>query len=298
MTTPTPEQRHQEKAFILTTVADTAITATLALIAIVGGSLAMLSEATRAVLLLSINFYTIWLMLGVHRGRFTTFEYGTGKLERLIFAVVGVGLLLGAYWVLKSVADAFIDDGPPASPLSLTFGALINAVNLVVNYIGWHAMTRAARKDGPGLMAAEISSRFGSLVGSAILQVTITASVLAKDPVIVLTFDAIGAVLVAFLMTRRGLKMVIAGISSLLDQPPDPDLAQSIRNAVARVVPPDALETLRMRRGGPVVYVDIVARPDAFNTVHDITSGAEEIRRALADLPDGVDVSLAVGASA
>lgn len=290
---PSAAERAGEKAFARTTAADIGITLAIFIVAVLSGSLTMLSETLRAVLLLSVQVYTLWLLFGVHRGRFKRFEYGIAKLERFIFVVVGVGLVFGALWVGRSVLDAFAGEGPPASPLGLAFAAIINAVNLGINFIGWHAIHSATRGRDPGLLAGELSAKFGALVGSVILQITLTLAALAKDPATVLALDALGATLVALLMAKRGLKMIFAGLNSLLDQPPGRALAEAIRAAVLSAIPAGDISGMRMRMAGGVVFVDVAVESAAFGTVGHLAERIEAVREALADLPSPVDLTVA-----
>lgn len=294
---PTIEERASEKAFALTTVADITILILLVLAAIASGSLTMLSEAARGALLLVMQIYTLWLLLASHRGRLTRFEYGTGKMEQFVFAVIGVGLVVGAIWVAQSVFYAFAANEPPASPLGLSIAAIVNAINLVINLVGWHAMWFASRGRDPGLLAGELSARFGALVGSAILQVSLTAAAFAKDPLLVLIFDAFGATLVAILMGKRGVSMIIRGLSTLLDQPPPAALAMAIRSSITAIIPETDILGLRMRRGGKQIFVEVAIDEMALSTVQHIAERSNSIRRALHNLEAPVDLTLVVGAA-
>lgn len=292
---PTRAERTEESAFVLTTVADVIIAVSLVVAALASGSLTMLSEASRGVLLLSIQLYTLSLFMASHRGRLTRFQYGTGKMEQFVSIVVGLGLVVGAIWVAQSVFDAFQTGEPPASPLGLSIAAVINAVNLGINFIGWHAMRSASRGRDPGLLGAELSARFGALVGSVILQITLTAAAFAKDPLLVLTFDAIGASLVALLMIKRGLTMILRGLSTLLDQPPSTAIAQAIRSIVVSVIPEAEILGLRMRWGGKLIFVEVAINEMALSTVQHIAERTEAIRRALEEVGAPVDLTLVIG---
>ncbi|MCR9138566.1 MAG: cation transporter [Alphaproteobacteria bacterium] len=292
---PTAQERAGERAFALTNAADVAMLILMVLAAIASGSLTMFSESARGVLLLIMQIYTLWLLRASHRGQLTRFEYGTGKMEQFVFVIVGIGLLVGTIWVVQSVLDAFVTTEPPASPLGLSVAAIVNAINLGINLIGWHAMWSASRGRDPGLLAGELSARFGSLVGSAILQVSLTAAALAKDPVLVLTFDAFGATLVALLMGKRGLSMIMKGLSTLLDQPPSAALSQAIRSKVTAIIPETDILGLRMRRGGKQIFVEVAIDGMAVSTVQHIAERSDTIRQALHTLDSPVDLTLVVG---
>ena len=101
--TPSAGERAKERAFLLTVSADTVITLMLVLVAIASGSLTMLGEAIRGALMLTVVYYTLWLLRAVHRGRLKEFEFGTGKVEQFAWVIVGLSLVFGALWLAQRV---------------------------------------------------------------------------------------------------------------------------------------------------------------------------------------------------
>jgi len=137
---PTSEQRAKERSFLFGNVADIGTNTLLLVMAIATGSLTMLSEAARSWLMLVISFYAYWLMRAVHRERLTQYEYGVGKIEQFAWVLIGLSLVGAALWVLRSVVATVFSAEPAATPLGLTLSAMVNAINLLVNFAGWHAM--------------------------------------------------------------------------------------------------------------------------------------------------------------
>ena len=130
MRTPTPEERRKERAYVNTNIADSLIFATIIITAIVSGSLTMLGEAVRSCLMIIIDYLAIWVMLSVHRGRMRRYDFGPAKLEKLIWVIVGICFLIGAFSVAKSTITATMSVEPPASPFGLALAAVVNSVNL------------------------------------------------------------------------------------------------------------------------------------------------------------------------
>ena len=130
MREPTKEERAKEVSLIYAFVADTGITALLVVTAITTGSLTVFGEAVRAVLVISIQFYSIWLLNAVHRDRLTRYEYGVGKMEQFVWVVVGLGMVVGGFWVAQTVVKTILSAEPAASPLGLATAAIVNAINL------------------------------------------------------------------------------------------------------------------------------------------------------------------------
>lgn len=298
MREPTDEERAKESSFLFANATDVAATALLILMAIASGSLTMLGEAVRAQLMLIISFYAYWVMRAVHRERLTRYEYGVGKLEQFVWLVVGLSLVVGALWVASRVITTVFSSEPPASPLALTLSALVNAINLVVNFLGWYVMHVAARDDTFGVFGAQLRAKLTMLLSSLFLQWTLTVAALAKDDAIALTLDAIGASFVVGLMLSKGLPMIVRALPDLLDAAATGELKELIRTTVAGVLPENHLVAIRTRRSGPTTFARVTVSGAAFASVaalHEATAAVTDgLRRAGADV-DLVIVPLVEG---
>lgn len=289
---PSAGERSGERAFLITMVADSVIVVMLVLSAVASGSLTMLGEATRSVLLTLGVFFNFWLLRAVNRNRLPALQFGTGKIEQFAWLISGLSLVIGAGWVGHSVFTTLTGGGAPANPLALAIATLINAVNLAINLLGWTGMRAAATGGTNGVLGAEIRSRFIALIVSLILQVTLTMAALAKDPALVMLFDAMGALIVTVVMLKLGLDMANSGISSLFDQPATPDELRIVRRAIEASLPADALAGVRTRRGGDRLFVEIAVHPAAIPTLGQIERLASALRDLIAN--DGVPVDLCV----
>lgn len=294
MREPTDEQRAKEKSFLFGNLADVGTNTLLLVMAIVSGSLTMLSEAVRSWLMLSVSFYGFWVLRAVHRDRLSRYEYGVGKIEQLVWVVVGLSLVIAALWVAQRVVATVLSSEPAASPLGLTMAALVNAINLLVNFVGWHAMHVAARNDPSGVFGAQLRARLTMLLSSLFLQVTLTVAALAKDDVIALILDAVGAIFVVGLMLCKGFPMVARALPDLLDAPASEELRARIRAAVASVLPEDDIVSIRTRRSGPTTFAEIAVAPTAFASVEALRIGTAALRHALRLGGSGTDVALVV----
>jgi divalent metal cation (Fe/Co/Zn/Cd) transporter len=176
----------------------------------------------------------------------------------------------------------------PASPLALTLAALVNAINLAVNVVGWYAMHVAARSDPSGVFGAQLRARLTMLLSSLFLQVTLTVAALAKDDAIALTLDAVGAIFVVGLMICKGLPMIARALPDLLDASVTEDIRDLIHRTVAGVLPEDEIVAIRTRRSGPKAFARITVSGTAFASVaalHEATAAiTDELHRAGADV--------------
>lgn len=289
---PTAEERGKERSFFYSNMADVGTNALLVLAALGSGSLTMLSEAIRSMLMLCASLYAYWVLIAVHRGRLTRFAYGVGKLEQLVWVVVGVALALSGLWVSQKVFAAVFHSGLPPSPFGLTAAAVVNSVNTLINILGWHAMYTASSGDRSGVYGAQLRARFTMMTSSLFLQTTLTVAALAKDDVVALVLDAVGAAFVAGLMLYNGISMIGRALPDLLDAPVAGDLATLIRRTVADVLPAEQTRSIRTRRSGRTTFVEVAVVESAFPSVVALCDVRAAITESLRR--EGAEVDLAV----
>jgi divalent metal cation (Fe/Co/Zn/Cd) transporter len=266
----------------------------LMITAIVTGSLTMLSEAVRGLLLVVIQFYSVWMMYAAHRGRLDHYEYGVGKLEQFVWVVVGISLILGALWVAQAIIDTLLSSEPAISPLGLAMAAIVNGINMLLNGLALYAMYSATRDRESGVFGAQIRARIGMLLVTSVLQISLTVAALARDAGIALTLDALGASMIVCIKLQIGISMLARGIPDLLDAPATKDLAARIRRAVYRFVPDRHVISIRTRRSGETTFAEVAVSRQAFPSIAELRACAVAINEALHRDGAVVDLSLNV----
>lgn len=292
MRAPTREERAKEASFLYSTGADTGITVLLGVVAITAGSLTILSEAVRSVLMQIVSYYTLWVLRAVHRDRLTRFEYGVAKVEQVVWVVVGLGLVVSGLWIAQTVVGAIVTAQPAASPLGLALSAVTNGINTAINVCGWYAMARASRRDDSEVYRAQLRARLTMMISSLFLQVTLTAAALAKDGAVALLLDAVGATFVVGLMLYTGAKMIGRALPSLLDAPASDELRAHIHRAATSVMAEEDIVAIRTRCAGPTTFADIAVAPTAFPTLAALGEGTAAIKDALRLVGAKVDLTV------
>jgi divalent metal cation (Fe/Co/Zn/Cd) transporter len=183
MRAPTPEQKAKEAAILYTTFADVGITLLTLVFAILTLSLTLIGEALRMTLMMA-DVYSFFILRAVHRDQLRKFRFGIGKLEQICKLGIAAALVVGGFWVARRVVETLLFGQIAASPLGLAMAAVVNAINTLINTLGWFAVRAAAGNDDSSIYKAQLRSREVSLVASLIVQTTITIAVLVKDPVV------------------------------------------------------------------------------------------------------------------
>jgi len=292
MRQPSKEERAKETSLFKLAAADTVINSSIVVFAIVTGSLTLIGEAYRSMLMLTILFYSVWVLRALHRDRLHRFQYGVEKIEQFVWILVGLGLLISGFWVARTVVETVLSSQPAASPLGLTLAALVNAINTLVNVTGWFALVAASRTDDSEVYRAQIRVRFTMMVSSLFLQGTLTASALAKDAAIALVLDAVGAIFVVAVMVYSGVSTIVRALPNLLDAPAPADLVALIRKTVTAVVPEGNIRSIRTRRSGRLTFAEVAVTDSAFASVDALRAQTVTIKQALS--AEGAEIDFTV----
>ncbi len=292
MREPAKDERVRELSVLYTCLADVGTNSLLIIFAILSGSLTLLGEAIRSWLMLGASFFSLWVLRAVHRDRLKRYEYGVGKIEQFVSLVVGLGLVVSGLWVAQTVVDAILSAQPAAGPLGLTSAAIANAINALVNVLGWFAVVAASGAADSVAFRAQLRARFTMMVSSLFLQGTLTVAALAKDDAIALTLDAFGAIFVTCVMLFNGFSMTARALPNLLDAPASTNLGTLIRRTVASVMPEDDIVSIRTRRSGRAAFAQVKISGAAVTSVAALRDRTAAIDDALRR--EGAEVDLTV----
>jgi len=253
----TPQEAAEEHSLSFALIADSGIIASWLVVGLLGGSLTIIAETIRAVLMISIEAFAYVLMCRLHRGRLADLEFGTGKLEQVANLFIGGGMLAGAAWIFSGAVAIVEGERPVSAPIWLAIGALSIAANLVVNIVAWDAMRRTLHRESSLVMLAQFKARTVKLIASCVVIVTLTTAALAPDVVVVAWADAVGSVFVAGLIVVNATQILRDCIPDLLDRSAGKDVRATVEQALARHAGEfQQLERLRSRRSGRAVFVE------------------------------------------
>lgn len=295
---PTQDQKAKEAAVLYTALADLAIFFLQIAFAITTQSLALLSEAIRNGLMLTIEFFAFFTLRAVHRDRLGKFRFGIGKLEQMCNLAIGASLLLSGLWIAQRVVQSLLFDQAAATPLGLATAAVISAINLVINALGWFAMMSAARSDDSAIFRAQWRARAVKLFSSLVVQTTMTIAALAKDPMISAGLDGLGASFVGALMVAIGFKMLWGCLPDLLDRSVPKDLAAEIQATLDKAaIAPNEIARIRTRRAGNFPHIELTLATTGCLWVRDFLQRAERLDGLLRSQMPEADISIAFGAA-
>lgn len=291
--TVTEQQRARERSIQFALVLDISTMATYTLAAIAAGSLTMLAELVRGLLMTVIEVCALVVMKRIHRGRTAMFEFGSGKLEQLVNLAIACGMLGGAAWVGVGAIEKMASGTGAGTPAGFALAAIFASFNLYENVLAWDAMRRAARGGGSLIMKGQLQARVVKLVSSACVQLSLTVAALSSDPVVIVWADSLGALLVCGFIVQSGIGMIRHDLPDLVDRAVDEDVQTAITRMLARHFEDyDQLGSVRTRRSGDVVHAEITLgfRPDL--TMADVGRRIDAMKASLREEVDHADIAI------
>jgi divalent metal cation (Fe/Co/Zn/Cd) transporter len=291
-------ERAKERSIAYALVIDFFCDAGIVAFAVITGSLTLIGEAVRAVLMLAILFYSFWIMRSVHRGRLDHFQFGVLKLEYFASALLGLSFLLSAYWIAEQILLTIFADREAAGPLGLMIAAIVNAVNTLFNVINW-LMVRSARKGHQTeAYRSQLRARTIMMVSSLILQATLTAAALANDPVLAFSLDAIGSSFVCFLMLLNAVDLIGRSFPILLDWRAPKKLREQLIEAARSNFEPSDIIAVRTRRAVEGCFAELVVAAAALGPLSGLDMKRSAIENRLRELGYHVDLVIIPQAAA
>jgi cation diffusion facilitator family transporter len=293
----TDQQRARERAIRFALVMDILLMAAYAVAAIIAGSVTMIAELVRGLLMTAIEVFALVVMRRIHRGRMTRLEFGSRKLEQLVNLLIAAGLLAGAAWILFDVVKLVTGVDDAGSPAGFAFAAIATGVNLYVNVLALDGMRRASSGGGSLIMEGQLQARFVKVVSSAFVQLTLTIAALSTDATIIVWCDAIGALFVCGFIIHSAFGMIRAGLPDLIDR----SVAEEAHAAINRMLAKhfddyERLDQVRTRRSGEMVYAEVALAFDAALTIGEVNARIDAMKASLREELGEADISILAGA--
>jgi divalent metal cation (Fe/Co/Zn/Cd) transporter len=295
----TPEQHAEESSIQFGLVVDFGLAGSFVVIGMLGGSLTILAEAIRGMLMDLIELFSLMIMKRIHRGTLSDLEFGTGKLEQVANTVIGATMLGGSVWITIRAVEVLAGQTALGTPFGLAMAAIAGAVNLYFNFIAWARVRAAIRAESSLIMVAQVRSRTVKLVSSVFVLVTMTVAALSTDEKVVACADVIGSLFVASFIVVNALDMLLSGLADLLDR----SAGRTVREAVDRALAHHAgdygtLARVRSRRSGRVVFIELALRFEPRLSIAEVNRRIDELKQALGREIEHADISvLALAAS-
>jgi len=244
-------QHVKEQVALSSIAASAALTAAKAAVGFATGSLAILSEAGHSLLDLAATVMTYFAVRISGKPADKEHHYGHGKVESVsALAATALLFLLSVVVVWEALRRLIFAEGHGVEATPWAFAVII--ASIVIDFFRARVLYRVARDTASEALEAD-ALHFGSDMWSS-------AAVLAGLIAVALGYpwaDSVAAVVVAIFICVAGWRLGRRTIDTLTDTAPE-GAAEKIAPAVQRIPGVVALERLRVRQAGAVLFVDLV----------------------------------------
>lgn len=287
----TPAQKAKESAVFWAIVLDVLITVFMMGVGLLSGSMTVISEVARIILLLSIEIISYIVLCRAHRGKFKEFEFGIGKIERIVNLMVAFGLCITCLYIFGKLVS--MDDSAPLSTQSLFLAVVAADLNLIINVWFTMAFIRANRTESSIIIASQIKSRLAKTVASVIVLLVLMLALWLPDPRSARMVDMLGSVFVLCYMVIIAAGLIRESLPEILDRTVrDPEHYRILRILTTHFDQYDGFHGYVVRRSGKDLFIMLTLGFYPDNTLERIEARLAPLRRDLASQLPGSHVSI------
>lgn len=284
----TPEQRNKESAVFWAIVLDSACFCFMLVVGLFSGSMTVISEISRILLLLTIEIVSYMVLRRAHRGMFPEYEFGTGKIERIVNLLVAFGLGITCLYIFSKIVS--MGDDAPLSLPNLFLSVISADINLAINVWFTLSFVRVNQEEISIIILSQIKSRIAKTVATVIVLVVLIFTLCLPDPKSARIVDILGSIFVLCFMLVIAVDLLRESLPEILDRSvPDPDQYQILRILIKHFDRYDGFGGYRTRRSGKDLFIMITLGFFANMTVSEIQSRLEPILRDMkSEIPNAI----------
>ncbi len=281
----TPEQREKESAVLWAIVLDSCLVTFFVFVGLFSGSMTFISELIRCLLLLMIEYVSYIVLRRTHRGKFREFEFGTGKIERIVNLLVAFGLCIACLYIFTKLIS--MGEDVPMSSANLLLAVAVADVNLIINLYFTMAFIRVNTKESSVIISSQIKSRLAKTVASAIVLGILILTLWLPDPKSARLVDTLGSIFVLCYMLVTAFGLIKESLPEILDRTiAEPDHYQILRVLTKHFENYDGFRGYKTRRSGKDLFVLLNLCFFPKTRLDEIESRLEPIRQSLeSELP-------------
>ncbi len=243
--------QHEKERVALTSIAASAgLTVAKAIVGVTSGSLAILSEAAHSLIDFAATVMTYFAVRISGKPADEEHHYGHGKVESVsALAETALLFLLSGVVIWEALRRLFGDHGHAVHATFWAFAVIIGSV--VVDFFRARVLYRVAAKTSSEALEAD-ALHFGSDMWSSL-------AVLVGLVLVLMGYrwaDSAAAIIVAIFICIAGWRLGRRTVDTLTDTAPA-GAADKITTSVLRIPGVVAIDRLRVRQAGGVMFVDL-----------------------------------------
>lgn len=240
-----------------------------------------------------------WLAIRrINRGANQQFEYGMGKMEHLVSLFVGVLMTVCLLLItLNALRNMLIPSHIQGIGILISIGDQI--VYSFVNAALWIKNRRAACAGASPLMEAQSKLFLTRMIGNVFILLSLGLSMALKQFPWASYIDPAASLVIGGSILMAAMGLFSTSISNLLDRTiEESDQLVILRELARHFDDYESLHTIRSRRAGTQVFVDILLEFDSEKKVGEVQKAIDEIRRSIEQAIQGSRVTIGLASSA
>jgi cation diffusion facilitator family transporter len=275
----------KEQVALTSILASAGLTVAKAIVGVLTGSLAILSEAGHSLIDLGATVMTYVAVRISGKPADAEHHYGHGKVESISALAETALLFLLSGVVIWEAVSRLTDDHAHAVEATIWAFAVI-AISMVVDFFRARALSRTAVQTSSRALEAD-ALHFSSDLWSSLAVLIGLAGVRFGFP----WADTVAALVVAMLVCIAGWRLTKRTIDTLTDAAPA-GAAERITRAAARVSGVVAVERVRARSDGEILFVDVGVAVSRMLPLDRVSALKDRVTAAIgADMP-GAEVTV------
>src|ERR1700691_2703754 len=269
----------KERAALGSIAASAGLTIAKAIVGLLTGSLAILSEAGHSLIDLAATLLTYFAVRVSGKPADAEHQYGHGKVESVTALAEAAFLFVLATVVIFEAAQRLTSD-PPFTVAATPAAFIIVAVSIVVDFFRARTLSRVAAATSSQALEADALHFASDMWSSIAVLIGLGGVALGYR-----SADAAAALVVAVFICIAGWRLRRRTIDTLTDTAPA-GVSEQVA-AIARRVPGIvSVERVRARPGGAVLFVDLAVGVNRTLPLDRVTAIKDRLTRAIrAELP-------------
>jgi cation diffusion facilitator family transporter len=255
-------------------------------VAILTGSLGILSEAVHSLFDLAASTFTLFAVRAARKPADKEHPYGHGRAENLAAFAEGILLLVTAGGIMFEAVRRLVAGGSPVNPTGYAFGLVV--VTLVVESGRAVVLRRVGRRASSEAMLADSTDRLTDVLANVAVLVGL-AGVRAG----LAWADAAAALLVALVILRAAGLLTWRSGDILIDRAPAGAESQ-LREAIQDLDGVREVRSVRVRRSGAHLIGDVKIATGRMLSVEAAGALASDVKAQASSVLPGLDLAVSV----
>lgn len=241
----------KQKVALSSIAASAGLTTAKALVGVLSGSLALLSEAAHSLIDLAATVMTYFAVRIAGKPADAEHHYGHGKIES-VSALAETALLFVLAGVVSWEAAKRLMSGEPPEVEALPWAFGVIVLSIVVDFLRARVLYRTAEETSSHALEADALHFDSDMWSSLAVLVGLCAVALGYA-----SADSVAAMAVSIVICVAAWRLGRRTIDTLTDTAP-PGAAEKITAAVTHIPGVVGIERLRVRQVGEVLFVDLI----------------------------------------